>query len=97
MPYRSIHRGASIDSAVSAVLNKQKEWDAKQDKIVGADGEVVTFDGNGQPVSVPLIALLPAAIGYTVDGGTPDSFDTLVFDGGTPFTTDEIKVSCGTP
>lgn len=36
-------------------------------------------------------------IWYTADGGTPNSFDTLVFDGGTPFTTDEIKVNCGTP
>ena len=97
MPYRSRHTGASIDNAVSAVLNKQKDWDAKQDKIVGADGEVVTFDGNGHPVSVPLVTLIPAAIGYTADGGTPDSFDTLVFDGGTHFTIDEFNVSCGTP
>lgn len=96
MPYRSSHTGASIDSAISAVLTKQKEWDAKQDRIWGTCGEILTFDGNGNPISTPLITLLPAEIGHVADGGTPSSFDTLVFDGGTPFTTDEIRVDGGT-
>ena len=96
MPYRSIHRGPSIDSAVSIVLAKQSNWDAKQDRIYGTAGEILTFDGNGNPISTPLLTLLPTEMGYVADGGAPSSFDTLVFDGGTPFTMDEIKVDGGT-
>lgn len=34
---------------------------------------------------------------HNIDGGAPDSHDTLICDGGTPFTRDEIKINCGKP
>lgn len=38
-----------------------------------------------------------AGVSYVADGGSPGSFDTLVFDGGTPFTVDELMLDGGTP
>lgn len=51
MAYNSSHTGAQIDSAVGAVIEKEKTWDGKQDALTGTSGQVVGFDADGKPVA----------------------------------------------
>lgn len=48
--YKSGFSGSDIDAAVRAVIEKESEWDAKQDKLTGLPGQVVGFDAEGNPV-----------------------------------------------
>lgn len=51
--YNSSYTGTQIDAAVGAVINKESSWDGKQDKLTGAQGQVVGFDDDGDAVAMP--------------------------------------------
>lgn len=51
MAYNSAYKGSQVDSAVGAVLQKEKTWDGKQDKLTGTSGQVVGFDETGAAVA----------------------------------------------
>lgn len=51
MAYNSSHTGAQIDAAISAVRQKESNWDGKQDALVGSNGQIVVFNAEGKPVA----------------------------------------------
>ena len=51
MAYNSAYTGQQIDEAIGSVKQKESTWDGKQDKLTGAQGQVVGFDGEGNAVA----------------------------------------------
>nr|DAV05339.1 MAG TPA: tail collar fiber protein [Caudoviricetes sp.] len=63
MAYNSAYKGSEIDAAVGAVKNKEKTWDDKMPAVTGTAGQMVGFDGSGNPVAqdVPATGLTEEA------------------------------------
>lgn len=92
MAYNSAYKGSEIDAAVGAVKNKEKTWDDKMPAVTGTAGQMVGFDGSGNPVAqdVPATGLteevadgkyLPIGM-YEVNSDTPEHEIGVNFNGG---------------
>lgn len=73
--YNSQFTGQEIDSAISTVRQKENTWDGKQEKLKGAQTQVVGFNAAGEAVPRGTEDLIgpegrPGAAG--ADGVTPD-------------------------
>lgn len=92
MAYNSAYKGSQVDSAVGAVLQKEKTWDNKQDKLTGTSGQVVGFDETGAAVAqaAPQTGLTQAEAdgrylqlsGGTVTGDIRFQGDQFLINGG---------------
>lgn len=81
--YKSGFSGSDVDAAVRAVMEKESEWDAKQDKLAGEPGQVVGFDEAGNAVPQSTDSLV---------GPKGDPGDAAAGSGGEIYSTEEIRI-----
>lgn len=80
MAYNSAYTGQQIDEAIGSVKQKESTWDGKQDKLTGAQGQVVGFDGGGNAVAQESTKPKSVSITLTASGWS-DSTQTVMVSG----------------